>query len=246
MFYEYYSLIFILQAFCAYHAYKNNAEQRWYWLIFFIPVVGCALYLYHNFYSRPNVQSITRGIQQVVNSNYKVEQLERALKFVDNYANKVNLADAYVEVGRYSEAIALYQDCLKSFMTDDADLQMKLLTACFHNRDFNAALELGKSLDKEKSFKNSESRVYYAWSLYHSGNAPAAEDVFKDLNRSFTNFKQRLQYCRYLKEVKKFDELTDLVKEMLDEFEHVKGPERKLHRPVINELHEIARTPISS
>jgi len=62
-------------------------------------------------------------LKQVVNSNYKIEQLEKSLRFVDNYANKLNLADAYMDHGRFKEAVDLYQGCLNSFMADDIDLQ---------------------------------------------------------------------------------------------------------------------------
>ncbi|HEY8937946.1 MAG TPA: hypothetical protein VIM65_22140 [Cyclobacteriaceae bacterium] len=120
---EYYSPLLILQGFCLYHAYKNHAEQRWYWLIMFLPGIGCIIYLYQNFYSSRNIKNIEQGLKQVVNSNYKIEQLEKSLRFVDNYANKLNLADAYMDHGRFKEAVDLYQGCLNSFMADDIDLQ---------------------------------------------------------------------------------------------------------------------------
>lgn len=239
----YYSPLLILQAFCVYHAYKNNAEQRWYWLIMFLPGIGCAIYLYQNFYSSKNIQNLEQGLKQVVNSNYKIEQLEKSLRFVDNYANKINLADAYMDHGRFKDAVDLYQSCLNSFMADDVDLQMKLLKAHFYNHDFVAAIQLGQKLEKEKNFKNAEARVYYAWAHFYNTNISTAEDIFTDLNKSFTNYRHRLEYCRFLKEVKKHKELTELVKTLLEEFEHMKGPERKLHRSIVNDVKDIARTP---
>src|SRR5688572_7886882 len=126
-----YTPLLILQAFCVYHAYKNNVEQRWYWLIIFFPLVGCLIYLYHNFYNQSTVQTISQGVKGVVNSNYRVEQLEKALRFNDNVANKVNLADAYAKLGRFEEAIELYTDCLSGFMAEDPELRMKVVHAAF-------------------------------------------------------------------------------------------------------------------
>src|SRR5688572_31932151 len=99
----FYTPLLIIQAICLYHAYRHNAEQRWYWFIIFFPGVGCALYVYHHFYSRENVQTIAQSVKEVVNSNYRLEQLEKALRFSDNATNKNNLADTYAHYGRYDE-----------------------------------------------------------------------------------------------------------------------------------------------
>src|SRR5687768_13725127 len=105
--YGFYAPIFLLQAFCVYHAYRNNAEQRWYWLIVFFPLIGCIVYLLHIFNNRDTIDSITENVKGAVIKNYRIDQLEKAYRFSDNIKNKVNLADAYAENGRYKEAIEL-------------------------------------------------------------------------------------------------------------------------------------------
>src|SRR6187402_50163 len=132
----FYTPLLIIQALCLYHAYRNNAEQRWYWLIIFIPGIGCALYAYHHLYSRENVQTITQTVKEVVNSNYRIEQLEKALRFSENVTNKINLADAYMQVARYNDAAVLYKDSMQGFMADDPTVQMKLLHAYFLQQDY--------------------------------------------------------------------------------------------------------------
>lgn len=236
----YYTPLLILQAFCVYHAYKNNAEQRWYWLIIFFPVIGCVIYLIQNFSGRGTVQNLTEGVKEVVNSNYKIEQLEKALRFADNITNRINLADAYVQNGRYQDALALYKECLQGFMADDPTLRMKVLHTHFMARDFAAAIEIGNSLVQEKMFKNSETRISYAWAFYHNGQAEQSRNVFSDMNKSFTNYLHRLEYCRFLLATKDHEELKTVLSELLDEIEHMKGTERRVHRDVIKQVREIA------
>src|SRR5688572_7803410 len=148
--YGLYAPVLILQAFCVYHAYRNNAEQRWYWLIVFFPVVGCGIYLFHHFYNRNSIEAIAEGVKVIVNSNYEVEQLEKAFHFSDNLKNRTNLADAYVRSGRYEEAINLYRQSLTGFMADDPSLRMKLLNAFFLNQNYTEAITLGNLLGSEK------------------------------------------------------------------------------------------------
>jgi hypothetical protein len=84
----YYPLIIGLQAFCIYHAYKNNSEQKWFWLIIFFPLIGCIIYLYHHFYSKENVRTISEGIKETVDKNYQTRKLEDKLNFSDSVQNK--------------------------------------------------------------------------------------------------------------------------------------------------------------
>ena len=237
-----YTPLLLLQAFCIYHAYKHNVEQRWYWLIIFFPGIGCLVYLYDRFYNRSSIQNISQGVKEVVNSNYRIEQLEKALRFADNISNKINLADAYVHVGRYTEAIQLYKDCLNGFMADDPTLRMKIIQASFLNQDYATAVAVGNELLNEKTFKSAESRIAYAWSLHFTGQSDVAEKVFDDMNKTFTNYRHRLEYCKFLKGLDKQDSLRELLQELLDESEHMKGPEKRLHRNIFNEIREVART----
>ena len=238
----FYTPLLIVQAICLYHAYRNSAEQRWYWFIILFPGIGSALYVYHHFYSRENVSTITQSIKEIVNSNYRLEELEKALKFSDSAANKINLADAYVQYGKYDEAMALYKDCLRGFMADDPPLQMKLLHVCFLKKDYPSTVSCGSALESEKTFKNSESRIAYAWALYHIGQTEKSGEVFEDMNKSFTNYKHRLAYCHFLKQNNRAEDLRNLLTELLEEFEHMKGNERRTYRSLIQEIKEMARS----
>ena len=233
-----YTPLLALQAFCIYHAYRNNAEQRWYWLILFFPLVGCIIYLYHNFYNRNTVSTLAQGVKEVVNTNYRIEQLEKNLRFADNITNKTNLADAYVQHGRYADALLLYKDCLSGFMADDPTLRMKALHAGFLAKDYDVAIAYGNELNSEKSFKNAEAKISYAWSLYYAGDVERAGVVFQEMNKPNTNYIHRLEYCKFLQLTKNTSELSEVLSELNQEFDHMKGTERKVHRNVMREVRE--------
>lgn len=231
-----YTPVLALQAFCLFHAYRNNSEQRWYWLIIFIPVIGCALYLYHHFYSRSSLQNISEGVKGIVNTNYKLEQLKKAYRFSNNLTNRVNLADAYVVYGRYTEAIALYQECLVGFMAEDPALRMKLLSAHFHSGDYNMVIACGRELESEKTFRDAEEHIGYAWALHLTGRTDEARSRFESMDRSFTNYKHRIAYCKFLQQTNRLEDLKTKLLELSDEIEHMKDPERRLRRDVIRDI----------
>jgi len=234
-----YTPLLILQAFCIYHAYRNNVEQRWYWFIIFFPGVGCALYLYHSFYNRTNLHKLAEGVKDVVNTNHRIEKLERAVQFSDSVANKINLADAYTAYARYPEAIALYESCLTGYMADDPVVRMKILRAFYGNQNFDRAVAIGDALGDEKEFKNAEQRIDYAWALHKLGETARASSVFQEMNRSYTNYKHRVEYCRFLTDTGEQSEARELLAALVQELDHMKGPERRLYRNVIREIREL-------
>jgi hypothetical protein len=237
-----YTPIVLLQAFCLYHAYKNNMEQRWYWFILLFPGVGCAIYLYHSFYNRSNITNLSESVKGVINSSYKLEQLEKAFRFSDNITNRINLADGYVAYGRNAEALELYKGALVGFMADDPGVKMKILNAYYLNRDFNEAIEVGQSLESEKTFKYAEQRLAYAWSLHFAGRSVEAEAVFASMDKSYTNYIHRLEFCKFLVATGRVSDMKQKVAEVLDEFEHVKGPERKFHKNMIQGFRALLET----
>jgi hypothetical protein len=234
-----YTPVLLLQAFCIYHAYRNNSEQRWYWLIICFPLVGCIIYLVQNFNNRAAIDTLTESVKEVVNSNYRIAELEKALRFSDNLSNKLNLADAYMEIGRFPDAVALYADCLQGFMSEDVPLQMKLLYAHYLNNDYEATIACGHKLESEKSFKNSKERVAYAWALCHIGKIELAEHVFSDMDKSFSNYYQRMEYCKFLLKKGSVEFAKEKLAALMEEFEHMKSAERRFERNTFREIRDL-------
>ena len=237
--YGLYTPVLIFQALCLYHAYRSNAEQRWYWFILLFPLVGGVLYIVHSVGNRGNVETISEGVKGIVNSNYKIEKFERALKHSDNVTNRVNLADEYIEVQRYEEGILLYKECLVGFMAEDLPLRLKLLKAFYLNKQFDEAILLGQELEAEKDFHTAEEKIAYAWSLHHAGDTAMARTVFQQMDKSNTNYPQRLEYCRFLQLTEDHSNLSSKVNDMLEEFDTMQSIERKIHKPILKQLKEL-------
>ncbi len=239
--YEYFYPLLALQGFCIYHAYKTRQEQKWYWMIIFFPYVGCLIYLYEAFYSRRTVSNIAEGLKQVVNSNYRIEQLESAVKFSNSAKNKMDLADAYVAIGRNAEAVSLYSDCLSGHLADDGPLKTKLLHAFYQNRQFEDCARLGSQLVNDKEFRNSEERINLAMAYHHLGNNDMAIREFEAMDRTFTNFEHRYAYSQYLLLIGRKDEAREKVTELLSEIEMMKSLERRTHREAIGKIKDLSR-----
>jgi hypothetical protein len=193
----------------------------------------------HNYNNKSTLHSITENVKEVVISNYRIEQLEKALRFSDNFRNKTNLADAYMDIGRYKDAIGLYAGCLEGFMSEDPSIRMKLLKAHFMDGNYAQAIESGRGLDREKIFRDSEERVAYAWALFMDGKRDEAERVFEDMDRSFTNHYHRLEYCKYLLKVEKPESAKEKLRDLLEEFDQMQHIERRSKKSLFREVRDL-------
>lgn len=242
MFYsEYYSVIIILQAFCLYHAYKNNNQQKWYWLIIFLPVVGCLIYLYDNFYSRRNINNLTEGVKGLVYSNYALEKLEKEVKFSETITNKINLADAYTERGRHAEALQLYESCKSGYYEKNPELLSKLLRGYFLTKNYNKVIEIGQQLERVKGVEE-EGRVAYAWALHYTGNTEGAEAKFKEMDAKFTNFQARIEFSKFLIEIGKPNDARPILNAILEEHDAMESYEKNAKRGFARESKRLLQT----
>ena len=232
-------LVVIIQVLCLYHAYRNRASQQWFWLILFFPLIGSIIYLYDHFYNRKNVEAISEGIKGVVNSNYRVEQLEKELQRTDSYANKIMLAQKYLELQRYKEAIPLFESCLQEPQQNKEDLYIALTEAYYHQQDYKKVVELGQKLENSKAVNKSTAKIYFAWALYHTANTDDAHRAFMDTDLRFSNYWHRLQFVDFLQKTEQLADAHALLTELQHEFDIMTPQERKRNKQVAKEVAQL-------
>jgi hypothetical protein len=237
----FYTPVLILQAFCLYHAYKNNNQQKWYWMIIFFPVGGCLIYLYDSFYNTNKLRNVSEVAKNLVNSNRRIELLERDVKINDSTINKLNLADAYMTINRLEEAVKIYESCLTGFRSEDPVIQMKLLSAYFSTSEYKKVIDLGEKLSNHKEFKNSEERIALGWAYFFLNNSSTAINIFNDLNIAFANYRHRVEYTKLLLRMEKREEAASVLNQLLEEFDLIKGHERSVNRSFAREAKELSK-----
>ncbi|WP_188770968.1 tetratricopeptide repeat protein [Emticicia aquatilis] len=234
---DYYYIILALQAFCLFHAYRNHNDQKWYWLIVFLPLIGSLIYLYENFYNRKNVRNVKEGFKGLIYSNYALEKLEKAVKFSESYTNKINLGDAYTERGRYEEAIKLYESCRNGIFNNNLELTQKLSNAYFLNKEYNKVIELSKEIEPL-----GEAKIAYAWALHYTGDTEKAESIFKQMDRRFSNYAARLEYASFMIESGQSNKASNYLDNIIEEFDSIHTYEKKLKSIVLKEAKRLKKS----
>ena len=142
-----YFLILLLQGYCIYHAYKNGSAYYWYFLIMFIPIIGCVIYLITQVYNKRDAEKIQEDIVSVINPTKKIKDLEKRLQFSETYQNRVDLADALLNIKDYKNAIPHYVEALKDGSQNDFYVTEKLVTAYYGMEDFDKVVLYADKID---------------------------------------------------------------------------------------------------
>ena len=238
----YYYLILALQAYCIYHAYTNNKETYWYFIIFFIPVLGSILYLILRVFNKEDYSKVQDGVVAVLNPTKKVKELKKKLEFSETFQNKVNLADAYLEMNDYQNAIALYEDAKKSLFSHDAYVTENLMLAYFKLNNYKKVIECYKELQEGKEKIKASSQAQYAIALDKLGQAELAEATFKKLNHNFSNYQERLLFAEFLIGKNKIDAAKSILNEILEDAKHFTKDNKRIYKVTVQKVAQLLKS----
>jgi hypothetical protein len=224
----YYYLIIGLQIFCAVHSYRRGTLSRWLLLIIFLPLIGGIIYLYSEVVQ--GGKSFVKPIKPGTKSRISVKKLEEKLRFTDTFANRVELADAYLANGETEQAIDLYTTSLTGAFAENEHVMQQLMVAYYEQEKYPEVIRFAKKLYKLPQFVRSKWHILYAMALEKTGETEKADTEFKLMKGRYAYFEQRFQYGLFLKRNERDEEAHRIFTDMLDEEAHLSQVERKSNR----------------
>jgi hypothetical protein len=230
----YYYVILALQAFCLVQSFRRGTQGKWLWVIICLPVLGSVIYIYNemingtnNFrrYHKPRIDVVS-----VINPGAKLKKLEENLRFTDTFANKVQLADAYLEAGLTDKAIDLYNASLSGAFAENEHVLAQLIMAYSAKHRYDQVIPIAKRIYRLPQFARSKAHLAYAVALEHTGQIEPAENEFKLMKGRYSYFEQRYQYGLFLTRQERFEDARKIFGDMLNEEPHLSAVERKSNR----------------
>lgn len=232
-----YYLTIALQVYCMYHAYKNSSNYYWYFIIFFIPFLGCIVYLFTHVFNKRDVANITEEITTIINPTKKIKDLEKELEFSNTFQNKINLADAYVENNDYNNAIIYYKKALEGNFKEDPHTLNKLIQCYFKTNNFDQVILNAEKIDLEKEFK--ESIYFYGLALEQKNLLEKAETQLKKIGIRYSNYPERIALCEFLIRRNKKPEAKEILLEISSEIKSMTKVNAKKYRYILHKAEKI-------
>ena len=238
----YYYLIIALQIFCVYHVIKTHREYYWIFLIIFLPLIGCVIYIITQVFNKRDVEKLNAEVTSIVNPTRKVRDLEKALEFADTFQNKVNLADAYLEIKDHGKAIALYESALEGNFQNDFYVIKQLVNASYGSKEYEAVIRYAEMIKDAKEFVRSREQFLYGLALDQTGKPDEAEEQLRYIDQRYSFYEERLMFAKFLIKRGKEAEAKEVVNEIYSESQHMTKPNKRKYRTTIAEVRKLRET----
>lgn len=183
------------------------------------------------------METISEGLKTNFISNYKIDKLEKELKYSDTVFNKIQLADEHLLSNNIERASELYNSCLKSEIhKTDTELIMKVMKTSYMLKDYKAVIKHGLKINKLKEFQNSEEKIALAWSYYFDDNLEMADSTFQEMDIRFSNYLHRTEYAKFLNESKNKEKGKEILIELLDEIDSMDSYEKRQKKDIYRSI----------
>lgn len=230
----YYYFIIAFQIFCIYHVYKNNSNYYWYFIIFFVPFLGCLVYLFTQVINKKDVTIITSEITNIVNPTKKIKELEQKLLFSNTFQNKINLADAYAENTDFKNAILYYEKAREGNFKNDPHTLNKLIKCYFQLKNYTKVIDYAEIINLEKNFN--ESILFYGLALEEKGFIEKATNQFLKIDKRYSNYKERLEFANFYIRNHQTEKAKEILLELNTELLSISKDNFKKYRIIYNEV----------
>jgi len=228
---SYYYLVLILEAFCIIHCLRRGTQQQWLWILIVIPVLGCLIYIYKEILTnRHSIRMPKVDVGAVLNPGVKLKRLEDELRFTDTFANKVKLADAYLEAGFTDKAVEIYQASLTGAFAENEHVLAQLIIAYYEQERYQKIIPIAQKIYKLPQFARSKAHMKYAEALENTRQVDFAEKEFKAMKGRYSCFEPRYQYGLFLVRQNRDEDAYQIFADILNEERQLSAMERKTNK----------------
>jgi len=216
-----------LQAICALHCIRKGNQNKWLYIIIFLPIIGSLIYFFSEIFTKGQLRNVQSGMGAVIQPTGGIRKLQEQLKFTDTFENRVALADAYLATGQTEKAIELYEKSHTGVFTENEHLLSQMIVAYYKAHRDEDIIPLAQKLYKSPQFLRSQAHLLYAIALGNTGKPELAEKEFKTMSSRFSCFEQRYNYGLFLIKQGREEEAENIFNEMLGEASHLSSRERR-------------------
>lgn len=223
-----------LQAICAIHCLRKGTQQKWLWLIIFLPIAGSLIYIFSEMFNRNATSQVQAGIGLLVSPGTRIKKLEDKVRFADTFSNKVQLADAYLANNQTEKAVTIYEGCLTGVFAENEHVLLQLIDAYSRLQEYPNVIAAARKIYQLPQFARSRAHLLYAMALDATGDSAGAEAEFKKMSARFSNFEARYQFGQFLLRNHRDEEALSIYRSMTEEASQLSPREKSAYRQWIS------------
>ncbi|MGZ8218036.1 tetratricopeptide repeat protein [Methylomagnum sp.] len=213
-------LMLAIQIGFAVHAMRRGYPLFWVFLIIFVPLIGCLLYIImvilpEALQSRTARQG-SKVFLKAIDPGKELRRLREALEISDTIGNRLALAREYLRQGKLDEAIDLFESSLSGMYRTDPDILIGLATALVEAQRFDRARAALETLfQANPDYDSADARLLYARSLDALDQTDQAAGEYLGLLQRSSSTELKCRYALLLKRTGNLAEAKALFGEVL-------------------------------
>ena len=232
-------LLLLVQIGFAVHALRRGYPIYWVFLIVFVPLIGCLLYvimvLLPEFTQSRVAADGARALGKALNPGKALRERQEALEISDTIGNRVALAEEYVRHGKLSEAIELYERSLTGMYRTDPVVLLGLAGAQVEAGMFGPAKATLETLAQAHPEEmKSPARLLLARALEGLGEQQAALAEYARLQQTASGAEVKCRYAQLLSAMGRKSEARKLFEEILKDAKAGNRHSLQLNKPWID------------
>jgi len=114
---------------------------------------------------------------------------------------------------------------------------VKQLIECYFSiNDFKRVVSYAKGISSKNYFQKSQAQFFYGLSLKEINKLKEAEIQLRNIDQRYSNYKERVVLAKFLLEIDKKEDASELLDELNAETQHMTNKNKKKYHATINEI----------
>lgn len=231
---------FLFKGWMFYDAVRRKAEERWFWMIPFVP--GGAIYYFFAVKLRdPGVAMLKQRMLEGLKRPPSVEELEQQFERTPSLQNRVMLGQGLHDAGRFEEALEHFERALEE-RPGDKDALYGVGLCKLELRDAAGAIPpLTELVDNHRNYRDYAAWPELAEALWFADRKAECHAVLDDLVRAAPRLRHHVVQAHYLHKAGRRDDAKRVLEQAMDEEKHQPRHVQRLNRPWMREASSMLR-----
>ena len=192
-------LSLIIQIAFAIHVVKTGREIYWVYIIMFLPGIGAGLYFFTQVLpdlgQSRTINTAKNSLIKAIDPQRELRKRKQQLALANTLDNKLKLAEECFDANMITDAIELFQVCLKGVGEGDPNIMVKLANAYFANQDYEMAMQtLDETIKLNPNYNSPDGHLLYARSLEKLQRFDQALEEYSALSETYPGEEGRVRF----------------------------------------------------
>lgn len=212
-------VLLVIQIACVIHVLKTGRPYWWMWIIFVVPLIGVAAYIYLEVRPTWGKLDLDSLLWKFKSRPERIRILGERLEDSSTVRNRLALAGELHEAGLFDRECQILSDGLRGAFKDDVTLLLRLAEA---HLEAGRAAEARQIVEQVVPPRSPDVQLQHALlnarTLASQGQAAAAEPLLKDLVARKQSEAPRYYYAEFLMATGRRDQGLSILRDILRQY----------------------------